>query len=65
MEQHSHFLVPTLGKKEKGRPCTHWVDELRKQAGPDWPTKAKDRSNWKGLVKMYAHSWVDEGVKYF
>ena len=55
--------VPHWGKRRKVRPRTRWSDELRKLAGSDWPTKAKDRNNWKGLVKTFAHSWAVEGAE--
>ena len=35
---------------------------MKKAIGPDWPIKAKDRTQWKGLVKTLAQNWAVEGA---
>jgi len=64
MKQNSCHMVTTLGKKGKGQTSTRWSDELREVVGTDWILKAKNQTNWKGLVKTFAHNWVVEGVEH-
>ncbi|GBP63737.1 Putative uncharacterized transposon-derived protein F52C9.6 [Eumeta japonica] len=38
------------GKRSRGRPLTHWDDEIIKTAGTNWKQIAQDRDNWADAV---------------
>ena len=48
------FWRPTGGKRRVGRPLTRWVDEVVRVAGPNWPSKARNRPTWRSVTLTYA-----------
>ena len=54
--------VPHTGKRSRGHPRIRWSDEIFKEFGTSWRTKATDRQTWKGLVDAHAQKWAVEGA---
>ena len=54
--------VPHTGRRGRGRPRTRWSDEIKREVGVTWMTKAKHRPEWKSLVSTYAQKWAAEGA---
>lgn len=41
------------GKRNRGRPLTHWEDEIIKTAGPNWKQVAQNRDKWAALEEAF------------
>ena len=46
-----------LDKRSKGRPPTHWTDDLKRFAG-NWIQRAQDRKEWVELGEAYVQQWT-------
>lgn len=46
--------IPREGKRSKGRQRKRWADIFLQTCGPNWMTKARDRSLWRSLGEAYA-----------
>lgn len=44
-------------KRPRGRPQTYWTDDIKRHAGDDCMTKAKNRNKWI-LMKTYIRWWM-------
>lgn len=49
---------PSDGTRSKGRPKTRWEDEIRREVGIQWQTKALNRNEWKTLGETFAQKWA-------
>ncbi|GBP43081.1 Putative uncharacterized transposon-derived protein F52C9.6 [Eumeta japonica] len=41
------------GKRRRGRPLTHWEEDLKRSAGSDWYSTAQDRQKWTSLEEAF------------
>ena len=46
---------PRDGKRNRGRQCIRWEEDIKMTAGPMWRRVAQDRSQWKMLEEAYAN----------
>ena len=54
---------PRTGKRDRGRPATRWMDDIKKIAGPEWQRKAQNRKEWKESAEGYILQWMDIASK--
>lgn len=47
-----------MGKRNKGRPCNRWEDEIKRTAGPNWIQSAQSRENWQNLEEAFTRRGV-------
>ncbi len=49
--------TPMEYKGKRGRPLTHWGNEIKGEVGLLWHYAALDRKHWKRITKAYAQRW--------
>ncbi|GFN91465.1 endonuclease-reverse transcriptase [Plakobranchus ocellatus] len=54
---------PRSGRRDRGRPETRWMDDIRSAGGPQWQSKAHDRRKWKISAEGYILQWMDKTSK--
>ena len=52
---------PSLGKRSVRRPPTRWSNDIRRNAGGHWMSKAEDRAAWYALEEAYDQQWIVVG----
>lgn len=53
----THWPGP-FGKRKQGRPPDKWLDEIKKIAGDNWTSKAKDRKLWSKMEEAFTQKEV-------
>jgi len=46
--------------KERGRPKTRWVDDIR-SLNNNWMSSAQDRKKWSDQKKAFIQQWTNDG----
>ncbi|GBP74756.1 hypothetical protein EVAR_45084_1 [Eumeta japonica] len=44
-------------KRQKGRPLTRWMDDIKAKPPAKWMRTAKDREEWRKMEEAFANKW--------